>query len=169
MMSTSAMAGSTTSTRGSLRPDTLGWLTRHDPLRVEGWNDPVVDRLGHDPRSDYVEIFWLPIIGPSCTLAARRLAGWLDAEPTGFDLALGPFARSLGLGGATGRHVPVNRTLARLVDFGMARLGGSTFALRRVFPPLAARQIGRLPPHLAEQHAAHLVADTVTDGRGSVR
>ncbi len=169
MMSTSAMAGSTTSTRRSLRPDTLGWLTQHDPLRVEGWSDPVVDRLGHDPRSDYVEIFWLPIIGPSCTLAARRMADWLDAEPTGFDLALGPFAQSLGLGGATGRHAPVNRTLARLVDFGMARLGGSTFALRRVFPPLAARQIGRLPSHLAEQHAAHIAAIAGTHGRGSVR
>ncbi len=97
------------------------------------------------------------------------MADWLDAEPTGFDLALGPFARSLGLGDATGRHAPVNRTLARLVDFGMARLGGSTFALRRMFPPLAARHIERLPQHLAEQHAAHLAAVAATHGRGSVR
>jgi hypothetical protein len=131
--------------------------------------DPVVDRLGHDPRSGYVEVFWLPIIGPSCTFAARRVADWLDVEPAGFDLALVPFARSLGLGGASGRHAPVNRTFARLVDFGLARVGGSTFALRRALPPLAARQIERLPSHLVEQHAAHLAATSDTHGRGSVR
>ncbi|MGH9299637.1 MAG: hypothetical protein ACRDZT_06945 [Acidimicrobiales bacterium] len=35
-----------------------------DRLRVEAWPDPVVDEIGHDPRSSYVEIFWLPVLGP---------------------------------------------------------------------------------------------------------
>jgi hypothetical protein len=29
------------------------------------WIDPVVDRRGHDPRSTYVEQFWLGTLGPS--------------------------------------------------------------------------------------------------------
>ena len=40
------------------------------------------------------------------------------------------------------------RTLGRLLDFGIARLDGLAFAVRRSFPPLAARQIARLPDHL---------------------
>ena len=28
-------------------------------LRIEAWDDPIVDRLGHDPRSTYVETYWL--------------------------------------------------------------------------------------------------------------
>ena len=168
-MSTSAMATSTNGTARSLRPDTLGWLTQHDPLHVVGWSDPVVDALGHDPRSSYVETYWLPVLGPSCTLAARRIADWLEAEPDGFELALGPFARALGLGEGHGRHAPINRTLGRLVGFGMAGCGGSTFAVRRRFPPLAARQIERLPEHLALQHAAELARTRSTGGRGATQ
>src|SRR4051794_37722249 len=169
MMSASAMAASTKSTAGSVRPDTLGWLTQHDPLHVVGWSDQVIDSLGHDPRSSYVETYWLPILGPSCTLAARRIADRLEAEPDGFELALDPFARALGLGEGHGRHAPIHRTLGRLVGFGMAGCGGSTFAVRRRFPPLAARQIERLPEHLAEQHAAEVARIRSRGGRGATR
>jgi len=33
-------------------------------ITVKPWHDPVVDVLGHDPRSRYVETFWLPALGP---------------------------------------------------------------------------------------------------------
>ncbi len=36
-----------------------------DRLTVEAWPDPVIDQLGHDPRSAYVERFWLGVLGPS--------------------------------------------------------------------------------------------------------
>ena len=164
-MSTPAMPTTTHPAR-TLRPDTLGWLTEHEPLHVVGWNDPVIDALGHDPRSVYVEHYWLPILGPSCLLTSRRLTDWLDAEPEGFVLELSALARVLGLGEATGRHAPIKRTVARLVDFGMARIGGGVFAMRRRFPPLAARHIGRLPEHLAEQLNADL-AEALTANRAS--
>jgi hypothetical protein len=35
------------------------------PPRRLAWTDPVIDTLGHDPRSWYVEQFWLGIIGPT--------------------------------------------------------------------------------------------------------
>ena len=120
----------------------------------------MIDALGHDSRSEYVEIFWLPMIGPSCTLAARRLPAWLDAEPAGFKVSVSCLASSLGLGSALGRNAPVNRTLGRLVEFGIARIDGKAFAVRRLFPPLAARQITRIPDHLAELHASQLEGTT---------
>jgi len=37
------------------------------PLHALRWHDPLIDRLGHDPRTRYVERFWLGILGPSTT------------------------------------------------------------------------------------------------------
>ncbi len=34
-------------------------------LMIVPWRDPVVDTIGHDPRSAYAESFWLPTIGPT--------------------------------------------------------------------------------------------------------
>jgi hypothetical protein len=36
----------------------------YDGLHIVGWPDLVIDALGHDPRSWYVEQFWLGVIGP---------------------------------------------------------------------------------------------------------
>ena len=33
-------------------------------LTIKPWPDPVIDTLGHDPRSRYAETFWLPTLGP---------------------------------------------------------------------------------------------------------
>ena len=34
-------------------------------LHVVAWPDPVVDQVGYDPRTMYVERFWLGILGPT--------------------------------------------------------------------------------------------------------
>lgn len=34
-------------------------------LRISPWHDPVVVAIGHDPRSTYVELFWLALLGPA--------------------------------------------------------------------------------------------------------
>ena len=34
-------------------------------LRITAWPDAVIDAVGHDPRSTYVEMFWLSILGPT--------------------------------------------------------------------------------------------------------
>jgi hypothetical protein len=48
-------------------PDEPGrWSDELRPgLCVEPWHDPVIDEVGHDPRSTYVETFWLPVLGPT--------------------------------------------------------------------------------------------------------
>src|ERR1700679_327867 len=57
-------------------------------LAVVPWPDPVIDTLGYDPRSWYVEQFWLPIVGPTATWLLRRIVSRFDTEPDGFDLDL---------------------------------------------------------------------------------
>lgn len=76
-----------------------------------------------DDRS--VELFWLPIVGPSTVFTWRRLNMALDQAPT-YRIDIAELAKSLGLGTTTGRHCPMRRTLARLIDFGFAELDGTT-------------------------------------------
>jgi len=132
------------------------WLAQHDPLPIAAWRDPALDGAGFDPRSDYVETYWLAVLGPSCILAGRRFADWLEACPSGIEIALDDLARSLGLGGGQSRHAPVIRTLGRLVSFGMATVTADALAARLAYPPLGRRQLARLPGYLAARHSTDL-------------
>lgn len=124
-------------------------------LAIRPWADDVIDALGHDPRSGYVETYWLGVLGPSTTWLLRRLVAQLEAEPGGFDLALADTARRLGLGDKQGRHSPFIRALTRLVQFGLAQVqGDGVLAVRRKVPPLNRRQIARLPESLQKEHEA---------------
>jgi hypothetical protein len=141
--------------------DPQAWLAQQDPLRVVALRDPVVEDGGHHPRSQYVETFYLAILGPSALVAARRLAAWLDASPDGFTVPLAVLARQLGLGTGTARNAPLPKTLARLAGFGLAAVVDGTYALRLAFPPLTPRQVRRLPLHLATAHARYGQAPAV--------
>jgi hypothetical protein len=134
------------------------WLVEHDPLPIGEWRESESRLCGFDARSDYVETYWLAVLGPSSVLAIRRLSWWLEAEPNGFGMSIAAFGRTLGLGPGTGRHAPVIRTLARLIDFGVARIC-DTYQVRRVLPRLTTRQIARLPDHLAAAHAADITIE----------
>lgn len=122
-------------------------------LRVVPWVDDLIDKVGFDPRSTYVERFWLSVIGPSTTWLMRRLASGFDASPQGFDLPLGETARALGLGDKGGRHSPFLRTVNRMIQFELARVAGpDRLAVRRRLPPLSRRHTVRLSPALQEAH-----------------
>lgn len=145
--------------------DVQTWLAMRDPLRIVPLIDPVIETVGHEPRSTYAETYWLPVIGPSALWALRRLSAWAEADPNGLEVPLTDLAQELGLGGGTGRNAPMVRTLARLVVFQMAQIDESRDAvavLRRV-PPLALRHLRRLPDHLVERH--HAEFETVAAGR----
>jgi hypothetical protein len=83
------------------RRSTLDWFVAHPRFVVRRWADPVIDRCGFDARHVYVERFWLPVLGPSAVLAARRIADWLDGHSAGVNVDLVEFGASLGIG--TGR------------------------------------------------------------------
>lgn len=121
-------------------------------LTVRAWSDPVIDNLGHDPRSPYAERFWLAVLGPSCLLLLRRVAQRLEQLPDGFDLVCREWAAELGLGMKGGKHGPFWRAVERACRFRAAQRNGELLVVRRRLPPLSSRQVERLPSHLREQH-----------------
>jgi hypothetical protein len=126
-----------------------------DSLTVRPWQDEVIDALGFDPRSPYVERFWLGVLGPSTTWLLRRMAAGFDSAPEGFELSLGETARALGLGDRGGRNSPFLRTVNRMIQFELARVldaGAGELAVRRRLPPLSRRQTARLSPALQAAH-----------------
>jgi hypothetical protein len=123
------------------------------------WTDPVVDPIGHDPRSVYVEQFWLGILGPTTVWLLRRLAAGFDAYPDGFEIDVIETAAALGLAATASRNGPFARTVARCVQFGMAHESGWGLAVRRRLPPLSQRQALRLPPGVQEAHRQWIAAE----------
>jgi hypothetical protein len=124
-----------------------------ETVAIRPWADDELERAGFDPRSPYVERFWLGIIGPSVTWLVRRVAAGFDASPTGFEMPLGETARALGLGDPGGRNSAFFRTLNRMVQFDLARVTGpSELEVMRRLPPLSRRQVARLSPALQEAH-----------------
>ena len=125
----------------------------NDCLHISVWVDPLVDRLGHDPRSTYVEQFWLGILGPSTVWFLRHCAAQIDAHPGGVDLSLPHVASLLGLGHRGGRNSPMARAVTRACRFGCARsTGAGAIEMRRRLPPLNRSQIERLPLVLQQRH-----------------
>jgi hypothetical protein len=123
------------------------------PMLVRPWADPVIDTLGHDPRSQYVERFWLGVLGPSTTWLLRLLASELEMNPAGFELDLVEAAHALGLGTRGGRHSPFMRALGRCCRFDLAEARpDNSLAVRRKVPPLNRRQVLHLPASLQEAH-----------------
>jgi hypothetical protein len=122
-------------------------------LRLVVLTDPATEAIGLHPRSLYVETFWLPVLGPSATWLLRHLVDELEASPSGVDLPLDDLARSLGLGGAGGRHSAFGRSIERCVHFGLARREDPVrLAVRCTVPPVPRRHLIRLPVGLQERH-----------------
>jgi hypothetical protein len=122
-------------------------------LMVVPWHDELVDAIGFDPRSSYVELYWLNVLGPTATWLFRRLVGGLDTYPHGYELDLTETAKALGLGYSPGTTNPFLRALQRCVLFGVAQEISGGIAVRRRVPPVAARHLARMPPHLRAAHA----------------
>ncbi|MEX1006969.1 MAG: hypothetical protein WD271_03895 [Acidimicrobiia bacterium] len=123
-------------------------------LTVKPWPDPLIDTLGYDPRSRYVETFWLPTLGPTALLLLRHLADRFDRQPDGVELTVADTCHALGLGQRDGTSSPIVRTLERLTQFDLACDDGrGNVAVRRNIPPLNRRHLRRLPSDLQVAHA----------------
>lgn len=122
-------------------------------VRISPLLDPVVDRRGFDPRSSYVERFWIAVLGPSATWLMRRFAAGLDDHPDGFDLDVERTARSLGLSTAKGMGSPFAKSVQRCVMFGAAAPRPDGWAVRRRLPTISQRHLARLPEDLQLEHA----------------
>jgi hypothetical protein len=124
-----------------------------EAIRVAPWPDPVLDVIGHDPRSWYAETFWLPTLGPTALLLLRHLADRFELDPAGVELPVADTAAALGLGPRAGQHSPLIRSLGRLRQFELAcHQTETTIAVRRTLPPVHRRHVRRLPAALQARH-----------------
>ena len=120
------------------------------------------DLHGFPVTGVYCETVLLPILGPSCLLALRRIGAWLAASPEGVEVDLRTVAGDLGLGRGTGRNSPIRRTVARLCRFHMAEWQGEALAVRTAVAPVSERQLPRLSPGVVAVHRSmtrHLSED----------
>ncbi|MFK7917273.1 MAG: hypothetical protein AB8G14_04280 [Ilumatobacter sp.] len=122
-------------------------------VRVRPWIDPLVDETGHDPRSRYVEQFWLGVLGPTATWVLRRLVTGFEQHPDGYDIDLTLTARSMGLSYAPGRSSPFSKAMQRCTMFGLSHQTGDGIAVRRRVPMVAHRHLRRMPDAVQEAHA----------------
>ncbi len=123
---------------------------------VRPWLDPVVDDEGFDPRSRYVEVFWLGVLGPTATWLIRRLVAGLERSPDGYDLDLHATAQAMGLSYTSGRSSPFSKALQRCVMFGLAHPIDGGLAVRRRVPPISFRHLRRMPEAVQVDHAQWL-------------
>lgn len=115
--------------------------------------DPAVDHDGHDPRSQYAETFWLPILGPSTLWLLRHIATRFDVEPEGFTLELDEASSALGIRSNGGRNNAFQRSIGRMIGFNMGRVVDAvTIEVRRVMPWLHGGQVRRLSPARQRLH-----------------
>jgi hypothetical protein len=121
-------------------------------LMVRAWVDPVVDESGHDPRSRYVEHFWLGVLGPTATWLLRRLVAGLEEHADGYEIDLDVTARAMGMSYRPGRSSPFSKALQRCTMFGLAHQTNDGVAVRRRIPAVAHRHLRRMPDAVQQQH-----------------
>ncbi len=130
---------------------------------VVPWIDPVVDAIGHDVRSLYVELFWLNVLGPTATWTLRRLVAGFDRYPLGYELDLVETASELGLSYTRATSNTFVRALQRCVLFGVSQPVPDGLAVRRQLPPVAMRHLARMPQGLQERHRDWQVREQTLD------
>lgn len=121
-----------------------------EAIYLTTWSGEKSDR--HDPRSAYVELFWLATLGPSTTWFLRHCADQLDTTNAAV-VHLDELAARLGIGHNGGANSPMARSVVRACRFGAARPGGpGTLEVRRFLPSLRPGQLRRLPESLQRRH-----------------
>jgi len=128
------------------------WCPFEHHVTISPWVDPVVDRRGHDPRSTYVERFWLGTLGPTATWLLRRLVAGFDDHPAGYELDLATTAQALGLSYTKGNSSPFAKAFGRCIMFGLAHIRSDGYAIRRRIPEVARRHLVRLPTDVQVEH-----------------
>ncbi|MCY4665111.1 MAG: hypothetical protein OXC00_10625 [Acidimicrobiaceae bacterium] len=127
------------------------------------WIDNGIDAVGHDPRSSYVEQFWLATLGPATTWFLRHCATLLD-DTQSTDVSLRETACALGIGHEGGTRSAMVKTVTRACRFRAARPAGSaTLAVRRRLPQLSHRQVQRLPKAVQQRHEEFVAASLNSD------
>jgi hypothetical protein len=118
---------------------------------ISEWVDPVVNATGFDAYGEYVETYWLGVIGPSATWVLRYLSRELEIFPNGYCLDLNDTASALGLAFRHGSG-SIERAIQRCATFGLVAQMPQSLAVRKRIPPVTKRQLLRLPTTLQKSH-----------------
>ena len=146
----------------SINPPTT--IIDADVITLIPWIDHRNDIFGHDPRSTYVEQFWLGTLGPSTTWFLRHCATLLD-DTGGAAVNLRETASALGIGHEGGTRSAMAKTVARACRFRAARsVGSATLAVRVRLPQLSHRQVQRLPKSVQRRHEEFVAANLSHEG-----
>lgn len=146
-----------------MEPTTINTTTADSTtVALTAWIDPTVEAIGHDPRSRYVENYWLGVLGPTASWVLRRWSDTLDTNPNGIEIDLTELAREMGLSYTVGRSSPFAKAIQRLMMFGLAHSTASGIAVRRSIPDVAHRHVRRMTDNLQARHAADLDAPAPT-------
>ncbi len=138
-------------------------------IKLIPWLDHRADAFGHDPRSSYVEQFWLGTLGPSTTWFLRHCVSLLDdVESTSVDLR--EIAITMGIGHEGGTRSAMCKTVARACRFRATRsVGPETLAVRMRLPQLSYRQLLRMPEAVQRRHEEFTAANLSHDAVGRQR
>lgn len=129
----------------------------HGDVVVGVWPDALVEAHGHPVRSEYVEVYWLPVIGPTALCIARRLGVLLDtANGDEVCVNLHDLSKMMGLSMTKGEHSPFGRAINRLARFGLACPSPYGFLMRTTFPTVAGRHVRYFPDVLQAAHELEL-------------
>lgn len=142
----------------SSRPNEGDGRALAEQLHVVPWHDEVTEAHGFGPRSMYVEVCWLPVMGPTATWLYRRLGSWVEYNPAGLTVNLQQVSESIGLGEALGRHSKIAKALGRLARYQAVRWGGDELQVRTALPPLPLRLVKGLDPQTRRLHERYTAA-----------
>lgn len=125
-------------------------------LVVQPWLREFEAQGEHELLSFYVEAYWLPILGPTPVAALRLFGRQFQRAPEGFAMPLQEASRRCGVGTREGKASPLMRALARLQQFGFARMEGSAsqviVSVRLRLPSLLDRNVRSLPAVMVNEH-----------------
>ncbi len=125
-------------------------------ITVEPWMIPNCGETRWPIRSKQVELFWLPVLGPSAIALLRRLDLIVATSTRPVTLETEELASSLGLRRSYGRASLLERAMERCIAFRAIReQRSSCYEVRQHLPALNPRQIRRLPPALKRLYTAN--------------
>jgi hypothetical protein len=129
-------------------------LLTQPAIVVVPWVDPVVDAAGASLFSRYVELYWLPVLGPSALWILRRVVMGFETYPEGYELDCAATANDIGLSFSQSPNNSFTRSLQRCLYFGALQPHQGGLAVRCYLPAVSKRHLQRLSPALREVHEA---------------
>ncbi len=138
-------------------------VRRYSALELRTWTDPPGGGIGVDPRSPYVDHFWVPAIGPVAVCMAQLLIRTVNRESAGLVVALTDLATRLGVGvGETGLAA-LGEALHALEAAAVVQLAeDGSVLVRSELPYLGPTELAHLPQTLRATHQASFALLTET-------